>query len=1259
MLFNSDGKIGKLTTAANVASGVSTNFTYKTASSGVTSPVAVNILKSVQAGSHSLSFNYSQIPKTNTPLLTSVVDENGRIATLQYGNCFGQITLATSLPGLCGATKPDWVKGNAWTYTFGFGQPAIGIGAQALLLNGVYIINPMQNGLSKTAIAYDGARAIPTAVTDANSHTTTYYVAPGRSSVTDAVGNTSYSVTYPQTQLTDIIVTDSYDSLGNRTELQYNYAGQLIDKLLPNTQYGYQYAYTYDAHGNLASTAIGPTANNQQILTSTLWDQTWNKPHVVTDAVGNVTTYNYNAGTGTLTNVVHPAVTYLGNTVQPAESYTYNSNGQVNTATAADGEMTCYSYSPTVYDLIGVIVDCGSSPHLNLTTRLGYTNVGDVNQILSARGYTTGINYDLARRPYHENTPPIAAQGNGVWSTYQHYDLDGRLIETDQDPGTGQALVATKITYDPVGNKLTQSQPTNSGVVHNTVYTYDADERLSTVTIPVSDTASQTTTRTYDADSRLYQVFAGSKLTETHLYNGDSLPCEVGDGIAALSICQTGRVPHATTYTYDLYDRLTKTTYSDGTNEQLTLDKAGRVVSWLNRGQNPTSFSYDALNRVLVEIVGGFSAPFTTTYDLGNRPLTVTYSDGTFNYAYDSAGRQKQTTRPDGKVTGYGYDADGNTASIIYPDTYTYNYGYDELDRMTDVFEIAPGSTTSSNLAHYAYDPLSRRTSLAYGNNTNSAYGYDPFSGLASITHTFTPNSVVPAITYSYTRDYSERRQTDTVSFSGYLWHPPAAGTTTYKPNGLNEYASINGQTLSYDPNGNLLNDPTASLGTAAYQFDPLNRLTSATNAQHSASYTYDAFSRRRDKTVDNSTTVYVDDGNRTIADYNPEGAEIQHYIYGADTAPIASEYFGGKAAYSQFRYYYTDALGSVVFMADKYGKATDSFTYSPFGEGISSTSTTYRYAGMRLDAETMLYYDNARYYSPQQGRFLSPDPIGAEGGVNIYAYAANDPLNGVDLTGLAYSEGDGSDPFGGACNICIIGNQTLFFGGDFSYHGGGDVYQTTVNPDGSGNTVDVTTGETISTTTIIGAATIGSTADTTVSADEGQPSISGVQFAGSEGPDDHPNQTLTNNGEVGGITNLTVTAVRRSTASQGTFQFGLGGGFDTPVGFGGVGSLTLAFDTHGGISILLTLGGGRGNYSRVLAGYGGIAFAGSNAHDVSDLPGPFLNGSASYRGYSIDAFSGQSEHGIVTGAGGTFGFGFGFGAFGGLTQTLSLVQVR
>jgi RHS repeat-associated protein len=58
-------------------------------------------------------------------------------------------------------------------------------------------------------------------------------------------------------------------------------------------------------------------------------------------------------------------------------------------------------------------------------------------------------------------------------------------------------------------------------------------------------------------------------------------------------------------------------------------------------------------------------------------------------------------------------------------------------------------------------------------------------------------------------------------------------------------------------------------------------------------------------------------------------------------------------------------------------------------------------YAGQYFDAETGLHYNYHRYYDPSIGRYLTPDPIGLAGGINLFAYAGLNPINAFDPFGL------------------------------------------------------------------------------------------------------------------------------------------------------------------------------------------------------------------------------------------------------------------
>lgn len=93
-------------------------------------------------------------------------------------------------------------------------------------------------------------------------------------------------------------------------------------------------------------------------------------------------------------------------------------------------------------------------------------------------------------------------------------------------------------------------------------------------------------------------------------------------------------------------------------------------------------------------------------------------------------------------------------------------------------------------------------------------------------------------------------------------------------------------------------------------------------------------------------------------------------------------------------------------------------YAYSPYGETVTlgpDEGNPLQYTGRENDG-TGLYYYRARYYDPVLKRFVSNDPIGTKGGINLYAYVGGDPIKHSDPFGLHHGT-PGGDPYPGCGN--------------------------------------------------------------------------------------------------------------------------------------------------------------------------------------------------------------------------------------------------
>jgi RHS repeat-associated protein len=199
-----------------------------------------------------------------------------------------------------------------------------------------------------------------------------------------------------------------------------------------------------------------------------------------------------------------------------------------------------------------------------------------------------------------------------------------------------------------------------------------------------------------------------------------------------------------------------------------------------------------------------------------------------------------------------------------------------------------------------------------------------------------------------------------------------------------------------------------------SYTWDAENRLVAAySNSCCVVSNAYDHASRRVLKVTPTATHTFVYDGwnlvQQTMA--TATGVTTNYYVWGLDLSGTlqGAGGVGGLLAVQLGNAWYFplyDNNGNVTAYVDESGDLVAEYAYDAFGllvtqSGAMAGAFPHRFSTKYFDSETGQYYYGHRYYSPELGRWLSRDPIVEEGGVNLYAFVANDPNDNVDLLGL------------------------------------------------------------------------------------------------------------------------------------------------------------------------------------------------------------------------------------------------------------------
>jgi len=597
--------------------------------------------------------------------------------------------------------------------------------------------------------------------------------------------------------------------------------------------------------------------------------------------------------------------------------------------------------TPTGRTARQVVNAAGEAVRVELGDQVFSRVLDDVGRVTSVdrNGREWRFGYDGA-----QSAPSRVTTPEGEVMTYT-LDALGRV--------SGESLPDGGVTTwerDGVGNLVRMER--SGGAV--TTMTYNGLNQLSGYTLPSVDGAPSSWTLDYDAFGR-------------------PLALSSPEGESA-------------TFIYDTLGRLERATVGGAASSETssTWTAAGYPQAFTEADGDSLEFTYDGNLIVESTARGAFTATVARDYDSARR-VSARRINGAHEvtFAYDNDGlligaggldlvRAAPTGRIDRLVVGQltetrSYAADGmlDGVEVRHQGTLLFSQGWtrDAVGRIAVMDEFDGASATWT----WGYSPTGRLDSASRDDGASSVYTWDQRGNRTSIAGTLEASLDV-------TFDAQDRptgsagasgaTSYDHVSF-GRLSQSDAAGT----------------RFLEYDVLGHLHAVELADGRRVRYDLDPLGRRV-----------------RRQVQGAPVRGWIYAG-GEAPIAEVDGTGTVISRFVYGT-WAHVPDLMIRGGVTWRIV----TDHRGSVRMVVNAQTGAVDQrLSYSPFGEVWSDSAPGFQpfgFGGGMADELTGLVHFGARDYDPRTATWTSPDPSFLDGGPNLYAYAAGDPVNGIDPAG-------------------------------------------------------------------------------------------------------------------------------------------------------------------------------------------------------------------------------------------------------------------